>query len=187
MNTNRWCSNRKSFSGDVTGIVMESYKEEFVLNPNNNEFLPALWKSEVDDVYCLSQHGQENIQKFLDFMNSRHSWINWTVEVEKKGALAFVDLSLNRKESHTFKYSTFSSNRPRAEQLGNYKVYAPHGNNLQKGVNQPCNNLCLMVNPKWQRGKRMYATRDAALTVLSVTLEKLHSGGTNKKNSTSNA
>jgi len=43
----------KSISGDITGIFMESYEEEFILNPNNNKFIPAFWKREVDDVYCL--------------------------------------------------------------------------------------------------------------------------------------
>ena len=54
----------KSISGDITGIFMESYEEEFILNPNNNKFIPAFWKREVDDVYCLWQYGQENIQIF---------------------------------------------------------------------------------------------------------------------------
>ena len=51
------------------------------------------------------------------------------MEVEQEGHLPFVDLSLcrqsyritagiHRKKSHTLKYSNFSSNRPRAEQLG---------------------------------------------------------------------
>ena len=37
----------KSISGDVTGIFKESYEEEFILNPNNNEFIPAFWKGRL--------------------------------------------------------------------------------------------------------------------------------------------
>ena len=51
------------------------------------------------------------------------------MEMEQEGCLPFVDLNLckqsfritagiYRKKSHTLKYSNFSSNRPRAEQLG---------------------------------------------------------------------
>ena len=51
------------------------------------------------------------------------------MEIEQEGHLPFLDLNLcrqsyritsgiYRKKSHTLKYSTFSSNRPRAEQLG---------------------------------------------------------------------
>jgi hypothetical protein len=51
----------KSISGDIAGIFMESYGEEFILYPQNNEFIPAFWKREVD-AYCPWQYGQENIQ-----------------------------------------------------------------------------------------------------------------------------
>ena len=52
----------KTIFGDVTGIFMESYGEEFILNPQNNEFIPAFWKWEDEDVKCLWQDGIENIQ-----------------------------------------------------------------------------------------------------------------------------
>jgi len=137
----------KSISGDITGIFMESYEEEFILNPNNNKFIPAFWKREVDDVYCLWQYGQETIQKFLDYLNSRHPRIKWTIEIEKEGVLPFVDLNLcrkayrisagiYRKASHTLKYSTFSSNRLRGEQLG-----------IEKSMLHRAHNLCDEVEP----------------------------------------
>jgi len=55
--------------------------------------------------------------------------IQWTKEVEKDRTLPFLDMKLKRvenriqigiyrKESHTLKYSTYNSNRPRNEQLG---------------------------------------------------------------------
>ena len=119
----------KSISGDVAGIFMESYENEFVLDPEKNKFVPIFWKREVDDVYCLWQYGEEHIQDFLEYLNGCHPRIKWTIEVEKEGKLSFVDLNLcrksfrisagiYRKDSHTLKYSTFSSNRPRVEQLG---------------------------------------------------------------------
>ena len=119
----------KSIYGDVTGIFMESNENKFVLDPKKNKFIPIFWKSEVDDVSCLWQYGEEHIQGFLDYLNGCHPRIGWTIEVEKEGKLPFVDLNLcwnsfwisagiYRKVSHTLKYSTFSSNRPRVEQSG---------------------------------------------------------------------
>ena len=62
----------KSISGDIAGIFMESYENEFVLDPKNNKFIPIFWKREVDDVYCLWQYGEENIETFLDYLNGCH-------------------------------------------------------------------------------------------------------------------
>ena len=66
----RVCTHCAVRYGDVTGIFMESYDKEFILNPNKNEFIPTFWKREVDDVYCLWQYGPENIRRFLDLLKS---------------------------------------------------------------------------------------------------------------------
>ena len=106
----------KSISGDLAVIYMEFYENEYVFDPNKNSFIPIFWVREVDDVYCLWQQ------------NSINPRIQWTMEMEQEGYLPFVDLNLckqsfritvgiYRKKSHTLKYSFFSSNRPRAEQL----------------------------------------------------------------------
>ena len=86
-----------------------------------------------DDVYCLWQFGEENHKKFLIYLNGNEKRIQWTQETEEKGTLPFLDMKITkndhkiqigiyRKESHTLKYSNFSSNRPRAEQLGIIKA-----------------------------------------------------------------
>jgi len=119
----------KSISGDLAAIYMEFYENEYVFDPNKNSFIPIFWVREVDDVYCLWQHGYENIPIFLAYLNSINPRIQWTMKMEQEGCLPFVDLNLckqsfritagiYRKKSHTLKYSNFSSNRPRAEQLG---------------------------------------------------------------------
>ena len=111
---------------------MEFYENEYILNPQKNAFIPAFWVRQVDDVYCLWQYGHETIPIFLAYLNSIESRIQWTMEIEQEGHLPFVDLNLcrqayritagiYRKKSHTLKYSTFSSNRPRSEQLGTRK------------------------------------------------------------------
>ena len=75
------------------------------------------------------QYAEEHIQNFLDYLNGCHQRIKWTIEEENERNLSFVDLNLcrksfrisagiHRKDSHSLKYSTFPSNRPRVEQLG---------------------------------------------------------------------
>ena len=82
----------KSISGDIAGIFMESYENEFVLDPKNNKFIPIFWKREIDYVYCFWQYGEENIGTFLDYLNGCHPRIRWIIEVENEGKLPFVDL-----------------------------------------------------------------------------------------------
>ena len=41
----------KSISGDIAGIFMDSYEDEFVLNPKKNNFIPIFCNREVDDVH----------------------------------------------------------------------------------------------------------------------------------------
>ena len=52
-------------SGDIAAIYMEFYENEYVFNSNKNSSIPIFWAREVDDVYCLWQHGYENIPIFL--------------------------------------------------------------------------------------------------------------------------
>jgi len=84
----------KSISGDLAAIYMEFYENEYVFDPNKNSFIPIFWVREVDDVYCLWQHGYENIPIFLAYLNSINPRIQWTMEMEQEGYLPFVDLNL---------------------------------------------------------------------------------------------
>ena len=130
----------KSISGDIAAIYMEFYENEYVFDPSKNAFIPIFWVREVDNVYCLWQHGVDSIPIFLAYLNSIEPRIQWTMETEQEGRLPFVDLSLckqsyritagiYRKQSHTLRYSNFLSNRPRAEQLGIVKsmLHRAHG------------------------------------------------------------
>jgi len=84
----------KSISGDLAAIYMEFYENEYVFDPNKNSFIPIFWVREVDDVYCLWQHGYENIPIFLAYLNSINPRIQCTMEMEQEGYLPFVDLNL---------------------------------------------------------------------------------------------
>ena len=62
-------------------------------------------------------------------MNGNEKRIQWTQETEEKKTLPFLDMKLTRvnnmiqiviyrKKSHTLKYSSYDSYRPRNEQMG---------------------------------------------------------------------
>ena len=119
----------KSISGALTDIYMNWYEREYIFNPLRNKFIPFCWERQKDDVYCLWQYGENTHKKFLKYLNGNEKRIQWTQEVEKDRTLPFLDMKLKivenkihigiyRKELHTLKYSTYSSNRPRNEQIG---------------------------------------------------------------------
>ena len=108
---------------------MNWYEEEYIFNPTRNNFIPFCWERQKDDVYCLWQFGEENHKEFLLYLNTNEKRIQWTQETEKEKTLPFLDMKLTRvkntiqigiyrKKSHTLKYSSYDSYRPRNEQMG---------------------------------------------------------------------
>ena len=92
-------------------------------------YMYMYWERQKDDVYCLWQFGEENHKKFLLYLNTNEKRIQWTQETEKEKTLPFLDMKLTRvkntiqigiyrKKSHTLKYSSYDSYRPRNEQMG---------------------------------------------------------------------
>ena len=72
----------KSISGDIAAVYMEFYENEYIFDPKKNALIPIFWVREVDDVYCLWQHGYVTILMFLDYLNlnSINSRIQWTMD-----------------------------------------------------------------------------------------------------------
>jgi hypothetical protein len=115
--------------------------EQVNINNAALEKKPLFWERAEDDVICIWQHGREEADKFLTFLNSIHARINWTSEVEKNSVLPFLDMNLQRvgnkietsvyrKPTHTLKYSNFRSNRPRFAKLNNIKSLLFRAHNL---------------------------------------------------------
>ena len=119
----------KSISGALTDIYMNWYEQEYIFNPSKNKFIPFCWERQKDDVYCLWQFGDSNHDKFLKYLNVNERRIQWTKEMEKDRMLPFLDMKMTRvknkiqigiyrKISHTLKYSSYNSYRPKNEQIG---------------------------------------------------------------------
>ena len=57
---------------------------------------PLVYKRYVDDIFLVFKN-QADVLPFLNFMNSLHSNVTFTVENEKNGVLPFLDLLVERK------------------------------------------------------------------------------------------
>ena len=80
-------------------------------------------------MFTIWDHGEEKLQELLSHVNGQEKRIQFTMEREKNGVLAFLDLkmervgekvvtSVYRKDTHTFRYLHWRSNHPKRTKLG---------------------------------------------------------------------
>ena len=81
---------------------------------------PKLWVRYVDDTFIIWPHGKEHLHAFHEHLNQQNPNIQFTIEEEKEGQLAFLDVlvtrragrlstSVYRKPTNTNRYIPFSS------------------------------------------------------------------------------
>ena len=61
-------------------------------------YKPLVYKRYVDDVFLIFEN-KDHVKPFLNYMNSIHSNIKFTVEEEVQSTLPFLDLLINRKSN----------------------------------------------------------------------------------------
>jgi len=76
-----------------------------------DEFRPFLYRRYVDDTFILFKD-KSHVPLFLDYLNSKHANINFTMESESSNRLSFLDVSVyknnNSFQCSVFRKSTFS-------------------------------------------------------------------------------
>jgi hypothetical protein len=87
---------------------------------------PKCWRRYVDDVFAVWPHGQGALKDFLGHLNSRHTNITFSVELERDRELPFLDIMVIRgpekllghsvflKATHTDRYLQVASHHPPA-------------------------------------------------------------------------
>ena len=83
--------------GPTLANLFLCYHEEKWLNDCPIQFRPKYYQRYVDDVFLMFED-RSQVKKFLRYMNSRHSNINFTVEEEVDGSLSFLDIVISRNE-----------------------------------------------------------------------------------------
>lgn len=102
-------------------IIANIYMEHFELVALDSAPLrPKLWLRYVDDTFVIWPHNQTNLAHFLEHLNSIREFIQFTMEQESEGQIAFLDVlvkgsgklmstSVHRKKTHTDRYLNFRS------------------------------------------------------------------------------
>ncbi|XP_044753724.1 uncharacterized protein LOC123313085 [Coccinella septempunctata] len=92
------------------------------------------WRRYVDDIFCIFLGDQSDLDMFLDFINTLHPRITFTVEAQTNGTLPFLDLllrsrddkiefSIYRKPTTTDHVIPFSSNHPLQYKLTAFRSF----------------------------------------------------------------
>ena len=75
------------------------------------DFKPVLYRRYVDDCFLLFRN-PEHVNKFLNYLNSKHENIKFTCELESNNALPFLDVNIQRSQNNfvtsVFRKPTFS-------------------------------------------------------------------------------
>ena len=62
------------------------------------DFKPSVWWRYIDDVFFISTHGEEELQKFVDYLNASHHSIKFTAEWSKE-SINFLDTRVIKKDN----------------------------------------------------------------------------------------
>ena len=119
----------------LANIFMNSLETEF-LESCPTVFKPMIYKRYVDDTFAaFSNSSQANA--FLDFINSKHPNINFTMELENNNSLPFLDVlvskndvvttSVYRKKTFTGLGCSFYSYTPLKYKIGTVKALIHQG------------------------------------------------------------
>ena len=104
----------------VANIFMEALETRAL------ETLPyksKMWLRYVDDVFAIWPHGDDRLKTFYQYINGQNRSIQFTMEREAEGKIAFLDVQLERcgasaltsvfrKKTHTYRYLNFNSHHP---------------------------------------------------------------------------
>jgi retron-type reverse transcriptase len=63
----------------LANLFMEDFEEKAL---SNSPFTTKLWKRYVDDILSIWSHGKESHTTFLNYLNSIHPAIMFTMEIE---------------------------------------------------------------------------------------------------------
>jgi len=71
---------------------------------------PLIWKRFVDDTNVLWPHGKEELDKIFQHLNDISSHIKFTMEIEDKSNISFLDVLIKRKEDRNLGHKVYQKN-----------------------------------------------------------------------------
>jgi hypothetical protein len=78
----------------IASLYMEQFQQQAL---NMAEKKPSNLYRYVDDIFVVRPHGEEELQNFLQYLNSLHPNIQFTMETEKDDKLTFLEVLVKKK------------------------------------------------------------------------------------------
>ena len=91
--------------GATLANIFLCHYENIWLNECPTSFKPSLYKRYVDDTFLLFKT-KEQSSEFLNYLNSKHQNINFTIEEEQNNQISFLDITV-AKTNNVFDTSIF--------------------------------------------------------------------------------
>ena len=91
--------------GQTFANIFMCFYESTWLSDCPAEFKPIFYRRYIDDTFLLFRH-KDHSNLFLDYLNHKHSNINFTMECESCDKLPFLDCLVHRNKNR-FEYSVF--------------------------------------------------------------------------------
>ena len=92
-------------AGPTLASAFLCFHEQIWLNECRDEFKPAYYRRCVDDIFVLFR-SPDHLEKFKNYLNSKHRNIRFTCEKEHSNSMPFLDVLITRT-SNDFKTSVY--------------------------------------------------------------------------------
>ena len=94
-----------SMGNKLSPLLANLFMSDFENESQKEKLFPRVWKRYVDDIFATVK--ERYLEKTLDWLNSRHDSIKFTVEKESDGKLPFLDLIMSKKEDGSLAFGIY--------------------------------------------------------------------------------
>ena len=121
--------------GPVLANIFMCHLEDILFSQCSPAFRPVFYRRYVDDTFLLFRY-KFDAEQFLEFANSIHDDINFTIECEENECLSFLDILITRYNQH-FSTSVYRK-----------KTYTGLGSNFYSACfyNFKINSICTLLH-----------------------------------------
>ena len=135
----------------VSVVIAELSMQQIEAEIFNSSPWPIyLWKRFVDDVIAIVP--SNNVDNFLDHINSINADIQFTCEKEQNNQLAYLDMNIQKQDNGTLSFSIYRK-PTHTDRYLDYYSYHPisQKKNVITALHDRASNLCSEVNKQNER------------------------------------